>query len=903
MGYRMIKLVKLSGLFALLVSPMTLAADKVHAASGYAASNPLSRFLPASDFSLGYLKNLFGSMGSGANAMIHSNVSGSFGGFVMGDLFRVFNYAMLVFGVIMLMYMVFTATLKTAHEGDIMGRDWSSPWIMLRSAVAMVLLMPQASGYCLAQKVVMFIVLMGVAGANAMWSVAVDKMISEDTIEAEWNQQNTMDQSQYLTPVTAIYEQVACRRALRKKHGNGEILVSGPYFYSNHILPGAPNDTGGFSVASQKLISANKLNLFALSPIRYTSHESALEQPICGGVSWLMPYLAVKSDPHQGVNINLDKKDNGQRKSNIQYILNAGAETRIEQGVWQMYSELDHAGYYFADRLTSDGNEYICTPDMLDKTDGAIASQYGCFVDSMRVYYDMASDVQRMMRQMRQQYAGYGISVISGKTIKNTDTVTVNITNAQGDQKTFHTSIQTDLERVREQIKRQGWANIGSYFYDIAELSSIGAKDLSSTDLTIIPANYITDKKDTKIMQSIQDGVNSYMQESYQNLNRFYANPNSSFAEKNVSKSDQNEVKRRAIRGDVVNALGGVGYDFGDENLTGGSKILFDILTLGVAAMARSWDQHLVSAVSQQARRSASMSGIVNPIISLQHLGKVELEQVHTIWIKGLATIEGLNLGLAGPSAIPFIGGAFQTMAEGINSMVSWLTSIMTPISIMLFSSGFLLSVWLPFMPYVLSLFCVFGWLIAVVEMMVAGPIVALGLLSPEGQGVLGKAVPAVLLSMAIFLRPILMVLGFMTAIVAIFVASDIVNAGFLHMVRSVFHGHLGLFSTVGLVMLYTLVMTSLCNKSFGMMTQISDRVLRWIGGHNANFDQGEMQMLDSVKSGVGDVGSKAGEGSSKLASGTSGGKSTIAPGAASSIRGRAEDKAKKRRTSNIETK
>ena len=50
------KLTKLMGLLALLFSPMTFAADKAQAAAGYAQNNPLSRFLPASDYSLGYLK-------------------------------------------------------------------------------------------------------------------------------------------------------------------------------------------------------------------------------------------------------------------------------------------------------------------------------------------------------------------------------------------------------------------------------------------------------------------------------------------------------------------------------------------------------------------------------------------------------------------------------------------------------------------------------------------------------------------------------------------------------------------------------------------------------------------------------------------------------------------------------
>ena len=151
--------------------------------------------------------------------------------------------------------------------------------------------------------------------------------------------------------------------------------------------------------------------------------------------------------------------------------------------------------------------------------------------------------------------------------------------------------------------------------------------------------------------------------------------------------------------------------------------------------------------------------------------------------------------------------------------------------------------------------------------MMVAAPIVALGVIAPEGHDVFGQARPAILLSFGLFMRPMLMIFGFVIAMIAIYIGSAVINMGFLNMVASVFNSKLGLLSGLGVIMIYSLVMTILCNKSFGLMTELSNRVLRWIGGQHATFEQGEQQSLGEVKSGTEPLGRAGGEGLQKLSS------------------------------------
>ena len=77
-----------------------------------------------------------------------------------------------------------------------------------------------------------------------------------------------------------------------------------------------------------------------------------------------------------------------------------------------------------------------------------------------------------------------------------------------------------------------------------------------------------------------------------------------------------------------------------------------------------------------------------------------------------------------------------------------------------LLAVGGLLAVYLPLLPFIYFLFGVLSWFVAVIESMVAAPIVALGIIHPEGHDFWGKAEPAVMLMLNVFLRPSLMLFG-----------------------------------------------------------------------------------------------------------------------------------------------
>ena len=86
---------------------------------------------------------------------------------------------------------------------------------------------------------------------------------------------------------------------------------------------------------------------------------------------------------------------------------------------------------------------------------------------------------------------------------------------------------------------------------------------------------------------------------------------------------------------------------------------------------------------------------------------------------------------------------------------------------------GAVLAILLPLYPTIIFIVGIFGWLISVVEALISGPMVAIGLCHPEGSDFLGKAEMGIGILFQTFLRPVLIVFG-------VFFSVSIINLSFL---------------------------------------------------------------------------------------------------------------------------
>lgn len=158
-------------------------------------------------------------------------------------------------------------------------------------------------------------------------------------------------------------------------------------------------------------------------------------------------------------------------------------------------------------------------------------------------------------------------------------------------------------------------------------------------------------------------------------------------------------------------------------------------------------------------------------------------------------------------------------------------------LAVFLFGLGVLLGVYVPFIPRILFLFTVLGWFVTVFEAMLAGPLVAIGLAHPQGQDLVGKAEQATMLLFSLFLRPVLITLGFLVSILFSHCAADFIHRSFLVMMTHTFFEHMINIESVikvlvilGVMFIYVWTMLAVLNQSFAIIYLLPDRALRWLG-------------------------------------------------------------------------
>src|SRR5438477_2947070 len=101
----------------------------------------INLFTPAAaDKSMEYLYALFGDMG-GLIGGKETTIA------LFGEMFRVFNTIALAIGTLIVVYTTIVGVLKTASEGEFLGKQWNSLWIPLRMVLGIAALVPTTSGY------------------------------------------------------------------------------------------------------------------------------------------------------------------------------------------------------------------------------------------------------------------------------------------------------------------------------------------------------------------------------------------------------------------------------------------------------------------------------------------------------------------------------------------------------------------------------------------------------------------------------------------------------------------------------------------------------------------------------------------------------------------------------------
>lgn len=227
-----------------------------------------------------------------------------------------------------------------------------------------------------------------------------------------------------------------------------------------------------------------------------------------------------------------------------------------------------------------------------------------------------------------------------------------------------------------------------------------------------------------------------------------------------------------------------------------------------------------------------------------------------------------LYLGINAITLLPqvFVAAPFQTLANvalmflqiEIKGTYLWVPLVMST-AVPIMTLAMVLAFYAPMIPFLIWCLACINWMIGVIESMVAAPIVALGITSPQGHDFLGKAELCMMLILAVFIRPAAMVIGFIFAVciayfgfylfnfmmfytMQIYLSSVIINIG----------GKAGAVLLGFLLMVYCYTVITFVNQIFSMIYQIPNKIMRWIGVPVDEPD--EEQWLEEIKGGTTDA-------------------------------------------------
>lgn len=248
---------------------------------------------------------------------------------------------------------------------------------------------------------------------------------------------------------------------------------------------------------------------------------------------------------------------------------------------------------------------------------------------------------------------------------------------------------------------------------------------------------------------------------------------------------------------------------------------------------------YLTNAIATSWTGSGTSSDQVNPLIKMKNVGDYTLSSVEGIWTSywlARVLVSGGVTSLLG-KIIDGATGAGSALEKGLDALSPTVHFLL----FLMFTAGFSLSIYLPFIPFICWMTGVGNWIVSVLVGCTAGPLWAathLGASTDTGS----RAAYGYIYLIDMMIRPALMVFGFFFASVAIVATGTILHAQFGVALANVqINSMTGLFSLAGFLMIYARICTTLVANMFALQAYLPDYVISFLGGREAANTLGNM--------------------------------------------------------------
>lgn len=210
-----------------------------------------------------------------------------------------------------------------------------------------------------------------------------------------------------------------------------------------------------------------------------------------------------------------------------------------------------------------------------------------------------------------------------------------------------------------------------------------------------------------------------------------------------------------------------------------------------------------------------------DPIMALSNVGDYF---IGSAWAVGTA-LAGITTAQALGQGVPVIG----KFVPNLDVYVSFLLfSVFLPMLLY----GLTLAYYLPAIPFIRWIAALAGWVILIVESLIAAPLWICAHALPDGDGAAGQhGKRGYMLFLGIMIRPPLMVAGFFSAVILMNVLGRLVGQGFEMFIAGTSQTKiLGITGTISMMVILGTVVIMLANKFFSLIHYLPEHVTNWIG-------------------------------------------------------------------------
>ena len=735
------------------------------------------------DLSFKYLQDIFGVV----DGVLHGT-----GSQIMGRLFGVLNSAVLALGFMILAYTLLVSTLNTAHQGEILGKEWSSIWIPLRTVASVGLLVPKATGYSAIQIFMMWVVLQGVLAADMVMMAGLGYIKQGGVLI----QSSPAPDSKMIKVAGNVFKSEICmygyNNALNLQYGS-EITVPNFVPTTVNVMTTTPTQAAIVYFPAKETPSLSNFPTVSLGGV-------------CGSVNW-MPLIPPD-------NLGATPTDTASGDSGSSYDIRGVA---IQQVILDLL------------------------PLAQSTANILIPPQTGVS------YGDLTSLINSNANQLIFAAADYkGIMM---PTIR------------------YNNKVKEDkASKAVQKIAEGGWVRLGSLYYALASANTnYGADDDNkpTADFTVS-----TSSSAWQLITPTYQSILYCTKDCADNVLTAYSAQDSSGTQESIDSGTTNSIDAFIVSSWQNSDADGLYRDSNNAYKSTKKKGVFNKIMSVLLGPLYTIPNSMNALMTAEKKNT-------DPIIAVTQLGGGILSLVTQLWV-----------GIAGSlfilTSLSALMSCVNSVGFAIISTLIWLLPMFSAILLGLFVAGAMMAFYIPMIPFILFTFGVIGWFAAVIETMIAAPLVALGIAVPEGHNVFGKSTTAIMLLVNVFMRPTLMVFGFFAGAILSHVGLWVLNSGFGITWAMIFSNNWASLTSGGLVMgtitggamgllwtglailiIYTILVVTIINQTFGLIYQLPEQIMRWIGGqHMGTMGASPGEALSGAKggleSGMGKVGSAA---------------------------------------------